>query len=125
MSEVPGAGGTDESADLAPFDVTSTEPVPEPSTNRLAITAMVLAASGILLLGVGSISAIVVGAIALVQLSRPGNTERGRGLAIGGIVLGVAVLAILLTFILVPTLRGVTHPVNCTLHPSAPGCTGG
>ena len=64
---------------------------PGPRTNLLAVLAIVAAASGTtILLGFGSIAAIVLGAIALSQLRRTG--EDGRLLAISAIVLGVVTL---------------------------------
>lgn len=64
---------------------------PGPRTNLLAVLAIVAAASGTtVLLGFGSIAAIVLGAIALSQLRRTG--EDGRLLAIWAIVLGVVTL---------------------------------
>lgn len=64
---------------------------PGPRTNLLAVLAIVAAASGTtILLGFGSIAAIVLGAIALSQLRRTG--EDGRLLAIWAIVLGVVTL---------------------------------
>jgi Domain of unknown function (DUF4190) len=64
---------------------------PGPRTNLLAVLAIAAAASGTtILLGFGSIAAIVLGAIALSQLRRTG--EDGRLLAIWAIVLGAATL---------------------------------
>ncbi|MGC5077240.1 DUF4190 domain-containing protein [Agrococcus sp. DT81.2] len=64
---------------------------PGPKTNLLAVLAIAAAASGTtVLLGFGSIAAIILGAIALSQLRRTG--EDGRLLAIWAIVLGVVTL---------------------------------
>jgi hypothetical protein len=64
---------------------------PGPRTNLLAVLAIAAAASGTtILLGVGSIAAIVLGAIALSQLRRTG--EDGRLLAIWAIVLGIVTI---------------------------------
>jgi Domain of unknown function (DUF4190) len=57
-----------------------------PRTNGMAIASLVL---GILFLyGVGSILALILGYTAKGQIDRSEGAERGRGLAIGGIVLG-------------------------------------
>ena len=64
---------------------------PGPKTNLLAMLAIGAAASGTtILLGLGSIAAIVLGSIALTQVRRTG--EDGRLLAIWAIVLGVVTL---------------------------------
>jgi hypothetical protein len=63
-------------------------PVPPdkvPGSNGLAIAALVLGLAGIFPLA--AIAAIVLGIVALVQLQR--RIQRGRGMAIAGIVLGV------------------------------------
>ncbi|MFA4840709.1 MAG: DUF4190 domain-containing protein [Agrococcus sp.] len=68
---------------------------PGPRTNLLAVLAIVAAASGTtILLGFGSIAAIVLGAVALSQLRRTGGD--GRLLAIWAIVLGVVTLVALI-----------------------------
>ena len=60
-------------------------------TNTLAIISLVGAVVG-LLCGVGSIIGIVCGAVALNQIKR--TREGGHGLAVAGIVIGVASLVI-------------------------------
>ena len=68
---------------------------PGPRTNLLALLAIGAAASGTtLLLGLGSVAAIVLGGIALSQIRRTG--EDGRLLAIWAIVLAVVTLVGLL-----------------------------
>ena len=67
-------------------------------TNTLAIVSLVSSVVG-LLCGIGSIIGIVCGAVALNQIKR--TREDGYGLAIAGIVIGVASLVIsvvLMTF---------------------------
>lgn len=67
---------------------------PGPRTNLLAVLAIAAAAAGTtIFLGLGSIAAIVLGAIALGQIRRSGDD--GRLLAIWGIVLGVVTLVAL------------------------------
>lgn len=75
---------------------------PGPKTNLLAVLAIAAAASGTtILLGLGSIAAIVLGAIALSQLRRTG--EDGRLLAIWAIVLG----AVTLVGLIAATVSGI------------------
>lgn len=68
---------------------------PGPKTNLLAILSIVAASTGAtVLLGIGSIAAIVLGLMALGQIKRTGDD--GRLLAIWAIVLGAVSLAALI-----------------------------
>ena len=67
---------------------------PGPTTNLLAMLAIGSAAAGTtVLLGLGSIAAIVLGSIALSQIRRTGDD--GRLLAIWAIILGAVTLVAL------------------------------
>lgn len=82
-------------------------PVPPPpavvrTTSGFAIAALVL---GILTLGgIGSILAIVFGAIALKEIGRPGSAKTGKGMAIAGVVLGVVGLVAITVLIIVASM---------------------
>jgi uncharacterized membrane protein len=81
----------DSSMELAPAEVT------KPPRNGLAIASLVL---GIVwLYWLGSILAVVFGHVALSQIKRSGGEQRGRGMAIAGLVLGYFGVAMLLFFI--------------------------
>jgi len=67
------------------------QPMPRPGTNGLAIASLISAFTGFLCC-IGSIVAIVLGAIALDQIKR--TREDGFGLAVAGIALGVAGLIV-------------------------------
>ena len=69
------------------------QPVSRPGTNGLAIASLVTAFTGFLCC-IGSIAAIVLGTIALDQIKR--TRQEGFGLAVAGIVLGVAGLVVAL-----------------------------
>lgn len=80
---------------------------PGPRTNLLAMLAIGAAAAGTtVLLGLGSIAAIVLGCIALSQLRRTG--EDGRLLAIWAIVLG----AITVVALIAATIAGIAMIVT-------------
>ncbi|WP_413316843.1 DUF4190 domain-containing protein [Agrococcus sp. 1P02AA] len=71
---------------------------PGPKTNLMALLAIGAAAAGTtVLLGLGSIAAIVLGCIALAQIKRTGDD--GRLLAFWGIALGALTLVALLAMI--------------------------
>jgi hypothetical protein len=69
------------------------QPIPQPGPNGLAIASLVTAFAGFFCC-IGSIVAIVLGTIALDQIKR--KRQDGFGLAVAGIVLGVAGLIIAL-----------------------------
>jgi Domain of unknown function (DUF4190) len=69
------------------------QPVSRPGTNGLAIASLITAFAGFLCC-IGSIVAIVLGTIALDQIKR--TRQEGFGLAVAGIVLGVAGLVVVL-----------------------------
>jgi len=70
------------------------------STNGLAVASLIC---GAVWLGwIGSALAIVFGHVALNQIARSGGRESGRGVAIGGLVLGyLGALTFLLSLLLV------------------------
>jgi hypothetical protein len=71
--------------------------VPPPRTNGLAIASMVL---GIVwVYWIGSILAVIFGHVALSQIKKSGGTQRGRGMAIAGVVLGYVGIALLVAVI--------------------------
>lgn len=72
-------------------------PTAETGTNSLAIFSLVASVVG-LLCGIGSVIGIVLGAVALNQIKR--TRQGGYGLAVAGIVVGVASLIISLVFMI-------------------------
>jgi hypothetical protein len=66
-------------------------PSPQAGTNTMAISSLVASVVG-LLCGIGSIVGIVLGVVALNQIKQ--TRQAGYGLAIAGIVVGVATLII-------------------------------
>lgn len=70
---------------LAPAAASASAPLTG-DLNPLAVAALV--ASLVWLGGFGSVAAIVLGVIARQQIDRSGDRERGRGLAVAGIVIG-------------------------------------
>lgn len=64
---------------------------PQATTNTLSIVALVSSVVG-LLCGIGSILGIVLGAVAIGQIKKSG--QRGHGLAVAAIVVGIASLVL-------------------------------
>ena len=75
----------------APAPSRPTFVAPTPSTNGFAIASLICAVAWFLWLG--SALAVVFGHVALRQIKANGGAQRGRGLAIAGLVLGYLGLA--------------------------------
>ena len=72
--------------------------VPQPKTNGLAITSLVLGILAVLLCGVGIVFAIpglICGILGMKRVKNSGGTEQGHGLALTGTVLNGVSLALL------------------------------
>ena len=70
-------------------------------TNGLAIASLVCSCAGILFLGVPGIVGIIFGFVARSQIRRSNGTQGGEGLALAGIIVGFAWIAILVLIIVV------------------------
>ncbi|GLW64607.1 hypothetical protein Arub01_28510 [Actinomadura rubrobrunea] len=75
-------------------------------TNGVAVASLVLGVIGFLLCGLTSIPAIICGHVATSQIKRTG--EQGRGLAIGGLVLGYLVTLLWIVYLVLIAFYGVT-----------------
>ena len=71
---------------------------PPVGTNGLAIASLVTSIVGGCLYGLGAVVAIILGVVALGQIKRTG--QQGRGMAIAGISIGAAVIALWVVFII-------------------------
>jgi len=94
-SPTPPAWGTPPPAVYGPYG--SPQPggfAPPQKTNGLAITSLVTGILG--LCGIGSLVGIITGFVALNQIST--RREKGRGLAIGGVVAGFVTLLLSIPF---------------------------
>lgn len=81
------------------FAVVPTYPPPvRVRTNGLAIASLV---SGVLFLtAFGAVLAVIFGHIALGQIKRSGGWQRGNGMAVAGLVLGYAGVAVIVIALL-------------------------
>lgn len=78
---------------------------PVPHTNSLAVASLVCSLAG-LIVGISAIAGVICGHIALGQIRRTG--EGGRGLAIGGLVVGYAVIVLgILALVVVFAILGI------------------
>jgi uncharacterized membrane protein len=65
-------------------------------TNGLAVASFVCSAVGIVpfFFGVTCVVGIVLGFVALSQVKKTGGAQEGRGLALAGVIVGFALIAI-------------------------------
>jgi hypothetical protein len=97
-------------ADVTPATVAAPAPVPvrptfvatTPSTNGFAIASLVCAVAWFMWLG--SALAVVFGHVALRQIKANGGAQRGRGIAIAGLVIGYLGLAVVVIAIIAAIL---------------------
>jgi hypothetical protein len=84
--------------------------------NGLAIASLVCSCAGILFLGVPGILGIIFGFVARSQIRKSNGTQGGEGLALAGIIVGFAWIAILILIFIVAATNsnnnGVVHVVN-------------
>jgi len=79
-------------------------PASVPRTSPLAVAALLCAALGWWLFGLGSLAGIALGLVSLQQIQQSNGSLKGRGLAIAGIALGTAfcvayLLAIIVAYV--------------------------
>ncbi len=88
---------------------------PLPRTNGLAIAAMVCSFF-FWLYGIGAILGIIFGFIARSQIKHSGGTQQGKGMALAGIIIGFAGIAIgiILVIVLVAVVHHCEQDGSCT-----------
>jgi len=72
---------------------------PQAKTSGLAIAALVCGIVGLCTAGLGGIAGIILGIVAMAKVNRSAGQLKGKGLAIGGIIVGI--LSILLWAVLI------------------------
>ena len=72
-----------------------------PRTSPLAVAALLSAALGWWLFGLGALAGIALGLVSLQQIQQSNGSLKGRGLAIAGIALGAAFCLLYLLAIIV------------------------
>lgn len=72
----------------APPGSTPYQPVPRQTTNGFAVASLVLGVAVLCTGPIGGILAVIFGNVALNRIDRAQGAEKGRGLAIAGIVFG-------------------------------------
>ncbi|HLM94679.1 MAG TPA: DUF4190 domain-containing protein [Acidimicrobiales bacterium] len=91
-------------------------PVAKKHTNGLAIASLVCSCAGILFLGVPGILGIIFGFVARSQIRKSNGVQGGDGLALAGIIVGFAWIAILIVIFIVAAAssnsNGVVHVTN-------------
>ena len=80
------------------------QPSTVPRTSSVAVAALLCAALGWWLFGLGSLAGIALGLVSLQQIQQSNGELKGRGLAIAGIALGAAFCLLYLLAIIVAYL---------------------
>jgi hypothetical protein len=83
-------------------------------TNGLAVASLVL---GLLwLFWLGSLLAVIFGFVSLLQIERSNGTQRGRGMAIAGIILGCIGLAVFAAIFIAGFIEGFNESRSSRLR---------
>jgi len=77
-----------------------------PRNNGLAVASLILGLVGWVPCGVGSILAIIFGAIARGQIRASAGRETGDGMALAGIILGCVGVALVIGFFVISAVAG-------------------
>ena len=101
---VPGPGGTQRPWGGQRGHEEGRRPASVPRTSPLAVAALLCAALGWWLFGLGSLAGIALGLVSLQQIQQSNGSLKGRGLAIAGIALGAAFSVLYLLAIIVAYL---------------------
>jgi hypothetical protein len=93
--------------------------LPTQKTNGLAVASLVC--SLLWMFGLGSVLAVVFGSISLSQIKRSNHVQRGRGLAIAGVIVGVlGLLGMAVIIVSVITIDHHCHQTGtCTFNTTA------
>ena len=86
-----------------PFD--PYRPLKPPGTNSKAIAALVCSLAGLVFCGLPSIAGIILGIIAMRETKRTG--QDGFGLAVAGVAIGSAIVALVLLYVLIMVVVGI------------------
>ncbi len=89
-----------------------------PKTNGLAVASLVCSFF-FWIYGIGALLAIVFGFIARSQIKHSGGMQRGRGMALAGIIIGFAglvITAVVITIVVVAVHRHCHDTGNCTFN---------
>ena len=91
-------------------------PATRKKTNGLAIASLVCSCAGILFLGVPGILGIIFGFVARSQIRKANGSQGGEGLALAGIIVGFAWIAILVVIFVVAATNtnnnSVVHAID-------------
>jgi hypothetical protein len=69
--------------------------VPRRKTNGLAIGSLVCSCAGVFLIGIPAVVGIILGFVARAQIRQSNGAQGGAGLALAGIIVGFAVVALI------------------------------
>jgi Domain of unknown function (DUF4190) len=77
-------------------------------TNGLAIASLACSIGGLIFAGVPSILGVIFGFVSRSQIRNSSGTQTGASLALAGVIVGFAVIALYLFIFIVPTVVNAT-----------------
>ena len=80
-----------------------------PKANGLAIASLVCSIGGLLFVGVPSVLGVIFGFVSRSQVRRSAGSQTGDGLALAGIIVGFAVIAVWVALIAVSATTGSSN----------------
>jgi Domain of unknown function (DUF4190) len=90
-----------------------------PKTNGLAIASLICSCAGVLLFSLPCILGVVFGFVARSQIRRSQGAQKGNGLALAGIIVGFAWIAIVVIVVAVDVSNNNSSVISGTLGPAA------
>lgn len=78
---------------------------PQPSNNGLAIASLVCSIVGLLFFALPSVLGLIFGFVARSQIRRSNGMQTGAGLALAGIIVGIAVIGVWALVIILPIVN--------------------
>jgi hypothetical protein len=94
-------------------------PSPSAKTNGLAVTSLVCSCVGILLFTLPCILGVIFGFVARSQIRRSQGAQKGDGLALAGIIVGFAGIALLIILVVVSVANQSNSVIDGSLSPTA------
>jgi len=82
------------------------------SNNGLAVASLVCSCLGLILFGVPAVLGGIFGFVASAQIRRSGGMEAGDGMALAGIIIGFAVIALFVVILILALATSSVTP-NC------------
>jgi uncharacterized membrane protein len=76
--------------------------MPSPPTNGLAVASLVCSIAGVVpfFFGIPCVVGIILGFVGMSQVKKSGGVQRGRGLALAGVIVGFSLIALFVILVI-------------------------